>query len=125
MPNQTIRITHKSTFVVREAPAGTVVDGAALKRQIAEILEGLPEAGILAPRVEKSLTAFLHSVQAQSEVARTAIQVCNLLRLELDDLRKAALLSMMVRLTGRRKFDPIAMYILQNQKVLVTGPEPS
>jgi hypothetical protein len=39
----------------------------------------------------------------------------------LDDLRKAALLSLMVRLVGKRKFDPIAAYILQNQKVLVTA----
>jgi hypothetical protein len=27
----------------------------------------------------------------------------------------------MVRLAGKRKFDPIAAYILQNQKVFVTG----
>jgi hypothetical protein len=38
----------------------------------------------------------------------------------LDDLRKAALLSLMVRLAGKRKFDPIASYILQNRKVFVT-----
>ena len=42
--------------------------------------------------------------------------------MELDDLRKAALLSLMVRLTGKRKFDPIAAYILQNRKVFVTHP---
>ncbi len=51
---------------------------------------------------------------------QTAQHVCALLSLELDDLRKAALLSLMVRLAGKRKFDPIASYILQNQKVLVT-----
>jgi hypothetical protein len=27
----------------------------------------------------------------------------------------------MVRLAGKRKFDPIAAYILQNHKVFVTG----
>ena len=50
----------------------------------------------------------------------TAKHVCALLNLELDDLRRAALLSLMVRLAGKRKFDPIASYILQNQKVFVT-----
>jgi hypothetical protein len=39
----------------------------------------------------------------------------------LDDLRKAALLSLMVRLAGKRKFDPIASYILQNREVFVAG----
>ncbi len=52
---------------------------------------------------------------------RTAEHVCGLLSLQLDDLRKAALLSLMVRLAGKRKFDPIASYILQNREVFVTG----
>jgi hypothetical protein len=55
------------------------------------------------------------------DVAATAKHVCDLLSLELDDLHRAALLSLMVRLAGKRKFDPVAAYILENQKVFVTG----
>jgi DNA-binding transcriptional regulator LsrR (DeoR family) len=116
MPNPTGKVTHKSTFLVREEP-----DRAALKRQIAEILEGQPEQSALAGHLERSLDAFLHSLQ-EEDVPSTAQHVCALLSMELDDLRKAALLSLMVRAAGKRKFDPIAAYILQNQKVVVTNP---
>jgi hypothetical protein len=97
-----------------------VLDRAVLNRQIDEILEGLAEKPSLAPQMEQSLDAFLAAL-LEGDVARTAEHVCTLLSLELDDLRKAALLSLMVRLAGKRKFDPIASYILQNREVLVTG----
>jgi len=97
-----------------------VLDRAVLNRQIAEILDGLAEQAELAPRMERSLGAFLKAM-GEDDIPKTARQVCNLLTLELDDLRKAALLSLMVRLAGKRKFDPIAAYILQNRKVYVTG----
>jgi hypothetical protein len=93
-----------------------VLDRAVLNRQIAEILDGLAEQADLAPRMERSLEAFLKALH-MGDVARTAKHVCALLNLELDDLRKAALLSLMVRLAGKRKFDPIAAYILHNRKV--------
>ena len=70
--------------------------------------------------MEQDLDAFLGALQ-EGDVPRTAKHVCALLSLELDDLRKAALLSLMVRLAGKRKFDPIAGYILQNREVFVTG----
>ncbi len=72
------------------------------------------------PRIEKSLEDFLLSLH-DGDVPGAAQHVCALLALELDDLRRAALLSLMVRLAGKRKFDPIAAYILQNQKIFVTG----
>jgi hypothetical protein len=97
-----------------------VLDRAVLDRQIAEILDGLTEQAHLAPRLERSLEAFLRTLQS-GDVPRTAKHVCSMLSLELDDLRKAALLSLMVRLAGKRKFDPIAAYILQKRKVLVTA----
>jgi hypothetical protein len=96
------------------------LDRAVLNRQIAEILEGLAEEAGLAQWIERSLEAFLLCLH-EGDVPRTARHVCALLSLELDDLRQAALLSLMVRLSGKRKFDPIAHYILQNQDVLVTG----
>ena len=97
-----------------------VLDRAVLNRQIAGILDGLAEQAELAPRLERSLEAFLRNLNT-GDVSRTAKHVCSLLSLELDDLRKAAVLSLMVRLAGKRKFDPIAAYILQKRKVLVTA----
>jgi hypothetical protein len=97
-----------------------LLDRAVLNRQIEEILDGVSEKPSLAPRMEQDLDAFLGALQ-EGDIPRTAKHVCALLSLELDDLRKAALLSLMVRLAGKRKFDPIAGYILQNQEVFVTG----
>jgi hypothetical protein len=97
-----------------------LLDRAVLNRQTEEILEGLSEKPALAPRMEQALDAFLSALKL-GDVPATAKHVCALLSLELDDLRKAALLSLMVRLAGKRKFNPIASYILQNRKVLVTS----
>jgi hypothetical protein len=99
-----------------------VLDRAVLNRQIAEILDGLAEQTDLGPRMERSLRAFLKAL-AEGDVSRSAKHVCALLSLQLDDLRRAAVLSLMVRIAGKRKFDPVATYILQNRKVLVTGPD--
>lgn len=97
-----------------------VLDRAVLNRQIAEILDGVAGQADLAPRLERSFRAFLKAL-AEGDVARTARHVCALLSLQLDDLRRAALLSLMVRVAGKRKFDPVAAYILKNGKVLVTS----
>jgi hypothetical protein len=134
MPNRSGKIEHlqrkvtasgkrkSASLVGDELTESGVLDHAVLNRQISEILEGLsgnPDQ-TLGPLLEKSLEDFLRSMHA-SDVPSTAQHVCRLLSLELDDLRRAALLSLMVRLAGKRKFDPIAAYILQNQKVVVTG----
>jgi hypothetical protein len=131
MPNRTSEVYRLRQRVIdsskRRSPAlvgselteSGLLDRAVLNRQIAEILEGLSAEPSLGPQMERTLEAFLRSLQP-GDVPRTAKHVCALLSLELDDLRKAALLSLMVRLAGKRKFDPIASYILQNQKVLVT-----
>lgn len=55
------------------------------------------------------------------EVPQAAERVFALLSLDLDDLRKAALLSLIVRLTGKRKFDPVAAYVLEKRTTYVTG----
>jgi hypothetical protein len=96
------------------------LDRAVLNRQIEEILDGLSEKPTLAPRMEQGLEDFLDALH-KGDVSLTAKHVCDLLRLELDDLRKAALLSLMVRLAGKRKFDPIANHILRNREVFVTS----
>jgi hypothetical protein len=98
-----------------------LLDRAVLNGQISQILDGLADEARLAPRLERSIEAFLRALNNEDDVSRTAKHVCAILKLELDDLRKAALLSLMVRLAGKRKFDPIAAYILQNRKVYVTS----
>lgn len=132
MSNRTAKIGHlkkeiaesgkrRSPHLVgHELSESGLLDHALLNRQIAEILDGLSEEASLAPRMEQSLEAFLQALH-ENDVPQTAKHVCALLSLELDDLRKAALLSLMVRLAGKRKFDPIAHYILQNQEVFVTN----
>jgi hypothetical protein len=109
-----------ASLVGAEITESGLLDRAVLNRKIAEILEGLSANPMLVPRIEQSLDDFIRSVQ-NDDVAVAAQHVCALLALELDDLRRAALLSLMVRLAGKRKFDPVAAYILQNQKVFVTG----
>jgi hypothetical protein len=109
-----------ASLVGEELAESGVLDHAVLNRQITEILEGLSGDPVLAPRIEASLEDFLRSLR-DSDITVIATHVCSLLSLELDDLHRAALLSLMVRLAGKRKFDPIAAYILQNQTVFVTG----
>ena len=111
-----------AALIGEELGESGVLDHAVLNRQITEILEGLagdPDHP-LATRIEQSLDAFLHSLQINN-IQDAATHVCALLSLEIDDLRRAALLSLMVRLAGKRQFDPVAAYILHNQKVFVTG----
>jgi hypothetical protein len=131
MPNRTSNIhllpqrviesakRRSSALIASKLTESAVPDRAVLNRQIDEILDGLSEKASLAPRVEQDFDAFFNALR-QGDVSATAKHVCALLSLEMDDLRRAALLSLMVRLAGKRKFDPIASYILQNQKVLVT-----
>jgi hypothetical protein len=111
----------RSTHLVgRELSEAGVLDRAILNRQIAEILDGLPAEPGVAARMERSLEAFLRALH-ERDVTKPAGHVCAVLSVQLDDLRKAALLSLMVRLAGKRKFDPIASYILQKQEVFVTA----
>jgi hypothetical protein len=109
-----------ASLVGEELTESGLLDYAVLNRQIAEILEGLSANPMLGPRMEQALEAFLQSMH-DGDVPGAAKQVCGLLSLELDELRRAALLSLLVRLAGKRKFDPIAAYILHNQKAFVTG----
>jgi hypothetical protein len=109
-----------ASLVGEELSESGVLDHAVLNRQIALILEGLSANPALVPRIEQTLDDFIRCLH-DGDIPAAAKHVCALLALELDDLRRAALLSLMVRLVGKRKFDPIAAYILHNQKVFVTG----
>ncbi len=132
MPNRTAKIGHlrekvaesskrrSQHLVGHELSESGLLDHAVLNRQISEILDGLANETALAPRMEQSLEDLLAALH-KDDIAGTASHVCALLSLELDELRKAALLSLIVRLAGKRKFDPIAHYILENQELFVTA----
>jgi hypothetical protein len=89
-----------------------VLDRAILNEQIGTILEGMSANPSLSAIMEQRLQAFLEYLNA-GDVPAAALEVSALLGLELDDLRRAALLSLMVRLAGKKKFDPVAAYVLE------------
>lgn len=107
-------------LVGEELAEAGLLDRAILNEQIGSILEGASANPSLAAVMERHLDAFQDFVK-QGDIPGAAGQVWALLSLELNDLRRAALLSLMVRLVGKRKFDPIASYILQNRAARVTG----
>ena len=61
-----------------------VLDRSVLNREIAEILEGVSTQADLAPRLERSIEAFLKTLHA-GDVSRTAKHVCVMLSVELLD----------------------------------------
>ena len=97
-----------------------LLDRALLNEQIGIILDGASGSPALAQIMERHLDAFQDFIR-QGDVPGSAREVYALLSLEVNDLRRAALLSLMVRLAGKRKFDPIASYILENQAARGTG----
>ena len=108
------------SLVGAELAESGLLDHAVLNQQIACILEGLSGNSSLAPQVERLLGEFLGFLHREN-VPEAARQVSSLLSLEMDDLRKAALLSLLVRLVGKRRFDPVASYILKHRALYVTG----
>ena len=97
-----------------------VLDDAALNAQVDKILESAvrnPSLGVL---LADQLEAFMNAVQASS-IPRASAHLVTLLSLESDHLRQAGLLSLMVRMVGKRKFDPIAAYVLENRGIYVTA----
>jgi ABC-type glutathione transport system ATPase component len=95
------------------------LDRAILNQEIEAIFQDT--AGNLPPRqtIEQHLETLVRAGR-RGEVQKAAEHLIPLLRLDLDDLRKAALLSLMVRLTGKRKFDPVAAYVLEKPATYVT-----
>ncbi len=73
-------------------------------------------AKLVEDNVETLIRAGRHG-----EVRQAAKSLIALLSLDLDDLRKAALLSLIVRLTGKQSFDPVAAYVLEKRATYVSG----
>jgi len=109
---------------MRNLNDGGFVDRAMLNQQIEAILftEPCDAAGNIQARelVEESVEILIRSGR-RGEVRLAAECVIELLSLDLDDLRKAALLSLIVRLTGNQKFDRVATYVLEKRASYVTG----
>jgi hypothetical protein len=91
-----------------------VLDRSVLNRHIEEILTAATGNAAAASQIEEHLTAIAHLAK-EGDVPGSAGHVRELLSMEIDDLRKAALLSLMVRMTGKRYFDPVAAYVLENR----------
>lgn len=91
-----------------------LLDRALLNQQIEAILEGASQNPLAAQQIETHLEAMTECVE-RGDIPAAANEVITLLSLELDDLRKAALLSLMVRTVGKRRFDPVAVYVLEKK----------
>ena len=92
------------------------LDHAVLNQQIQEILQEASLNRAVAAGMADQFEAFLECAN-QGDVPGAAEHVSALLGVQLDDLRKAAILSLLVRMSGRRQFEPIAAYLLKNGKV--------
>jgi hypothetical protein len=97
----------------------------ALRQEIEAILrENSGQEDLASPPMLEAITDHMDNLiraGRRGEVPQAAERLTSLLSLNLDDLRKAALLSLMVRLTGKRKFDPVAAYVLEKRATYVTS----
>ncbi len=90
------------------------LDRSILNQQIQEILQEASLNPAIAAGMADQLDAFVECAQ-RGDVPAAADRVSALLSVELDDLRKAAMLSLLVRVSGRRQFEPIAAYLLEKR----------
>jgi RNA 3'-terminal phosphate cyclase len=88
------------------------LDRAVLNQQIQEILQEASLNRAVAAGMADQLETFLECAN-RGDVPGAAEHVSALLSVQLDDLRKAAILSLLVRMSGRRQFEPIAAYLLE------------
>jgi hypothetical protein len=97
-----------------------LLDRATLLQEIEAIFEGA-SGNFPSPEIVLNDVETVVQAGRQGEVQPAAERVIALLSLDLEPLRKAALLSLMVRLTGKRKFDPVANYVLEKRAAYVTS----
>jgi len=90
------------------------LDHAILNHQIEEILQEASLSPDLAVAMADKLEAFVECAN-RGDIPGAAAHVSTLLSVELDDLRKAAILSLLVRVAGRGQFEPIAAYLLEKR----------
>jgi hypothetical protein len=105
----------------RKVTLSGLLDRSALNREIEAILLEAPGNLPAAAIIEDHIVNLVRDAR-RDDVSRSAQHVIAVLSLDLDSLRKAALLSLMVRLTGKGKFDPVAVYVLEKRSTYVTSP---
>lgn len=71
--------------------------------------------------VEQDMATLVRAAR-KGNVQQAADRVIALLSLDLNVLRKAALLSLMVRLMGKRRFDAVAAYVFEKRAAYATAP---
>ena len=89
-----------------------VLDRAVLNREIEGILEEASQNPVTSREMEHRLVELVIALRRRN-IPVAAGHVTALLAVELDDLRRAALLSLMIRLVGKKKFDAVAAYLLE------------
>lgn len=89
-----------------------VLDRAVLNRKIEAILQEASDNPLTGRDIEHRLVELVISTRRRN-IPEAAGHVTALLSLNLDDLQRAAMLSLMVRLVGKKRFDPIAAYLLE------------
>lgn len=108
-----------ASLVGDEVAEAGLLDRAALNKQIEAILGEAAEKPASAAEIEEHLNAVVDLARV-GDVPGAAKHVTALMSMQLDDLRKAALLSLLVRMAGKRHFDPVAAYVLQNRTSYAT-----
>lgn len=93
----------------------------ALRQEIEAIFQATSGNFPDVARVEQDMETLVNSSR-RGEIKQAAECVIALLSLDLDVLQKAALLSLMVRAAGQRKFDPVAAYVLEKRAAYATVP---
>lgn len=111
---------NRQTLIGDRVSESGLLDRSILNREIDAILQEATVDPALASRMVGQIDSLVAHARA-GDIPAAARYVTTLLSVNLDDLRKAALLSLLVRLAGKRRFDPIAAYILQKQKSHATG----
>jgi hypothetical protein len=89
-----------------------VLDRAVLNEKIEAILQEAAANPLTGRDIEHRLVELVISTRNRN-IPEAAAHVTALLSMNLDDLQRAAMLSLMVRLVGKKRFDPIAAYLLE------------
>jgi len=96
------------------------LDRTALHQEVKAILQdasgNFPAREIIEDHIETVIRAA-----RRNEVRLAGERVIILLSFDLDDLVKAALLSLLLRGIGQRKFDPVATYVLEKRSTYVAS----
>jgi hypothetical protein len=96
------------------------IDRPILSQEIEAILQDAA-GNFPAPEEVVGHMEILVQAARRDEVRTAAEQAITILSLDLDDLRRAALLSLMVRCIGRQRFDSVATYVFKDREIYVTS----